>query len=85
MISGYRVKIIATDDRLKMENALAKFQRLYPHIRADWKHEVPYYQVSVGAFKEKLDYQGFLIEVKRDFPGSIPVVADIYKEELLKQ
>jgi len=83
MVKGYRVQIITTDDRRKMENALYKFRQLYPEIQSDWEHKVPYYQVKVGAFKEKLDYQGFLIEIKKDFPGAIPIVADIRKEELL--
>jgi len=83
MVKGYRVQIITTDDRRKMENALHKFRRLYPEIQSDWEHKVPYYQVKVGAFKHKLDYQGFLIDIKKDFPGSIPIVADIRKEELL--
>ncbi len=83
MVKGYRVQIITTDDRRKMENALYKFRQLYPEIQSDWEHKVPYYQVKVGAFKDKLDYQGFLIEIKKDFPGAIPIVADIRKEELL--
>lgn len=82
-IKGYRVQIIATDDRRKMENALYKFRNIYPEINSDWEHNVPYYLVKVGAFKDKLDYQGFLIEIKKDFPGAIPIVADIREEELL--
>lgn len=82
-IKGYRVQIIATDDRRKMENALYKFRNIFPEINSDWEHNVPYYQVKVGAFKDKLDYQGFLIDIKKDFPGAIPIVADIREEELL--
>lgn len=83
VIKGYRVQIITTDDRRTMENALHKFRNLYPEINSDWEHKVPYYVVRVGAFKEKLDYQGFLLEIKRDFPKAIPVGADIREEELL--
>lgn len=83
VVKGYRVQIITTDDRRTMENVLHKFRNLYPEINADWEHKVPYYVVKVGAFKEKLDYQGFLLEIKRDFPKAIPVGADIREEELL--
>lgn len=83
VVKGYRVQIIATDDRRKMENALAKFRNIFPEINSDWEHNVPYYLVKVGAFKDKLDYQGFLIDIKKDFPGAIPIVADIREEELL--
>jgi len=82
-VKGYRIQIITTDDRRKMENALYKFRNLYPEMNSDWEHKIPYYTVKVGAFKEKLDYQGFLIEVKKDFPVAIPISADIRKEELL--
>lgn len=82
-VKGYRIQIITTDDRLKMENALYKFRNLYPEMNSDWEHKIPYYLVKVGAFKEKLDYQGFLIEIKKDFPGAIPIIADIREEELL--
>jgi len=83
VINGYRVQIITTDDRRKMENALYKFRNLYPEINSDWEHKVPYYVVKVGAFKEKLDYQGFLLEIKKDFHSAVPVQADIREEELL--
>ena len=66
-----------------MENALTKFRNLYPEMNSDWEHKIPYYLVKVGAFKEKLDYQGFLIEIKKDFPGAIPIAAEIREEELL--
>ena len=82
-LKGYRIQIITTDDRLEMENALTKFRNLYPEMNSDWEHKIPYYLVKVGAFKEKLDYQGFLIEIKKDFPGAIPIVAEIREEELL--
>jgi len=82
-IKGYRIQIVTTDDRFKMEKALSKFRNLYPEMNSDWEHKIPYYLVKVGAFKEKLDYQGFLIEIKKDFPGAIPIVADIREEELL--
>jgi len=83
VIKGYRIQIITTDDRRMMENALYKFRNLYPDINSDWEHKVPYYVVKVGAFKEKLDYQGFLIEIKKDFHAAVPVQAQIREEELL--
>lgn len=82
-IKGYRIQIVSTDDRRKMENAMYKCKQLYPEMVPDWEHLTPYYFVKVGAFRKKLDYQGFLMEVKKDFPSSIPIIEDIRKEELL--
>lgn len=83
VIKGYRIQIITTDDRRTMENALYKFRNLYPEINSDWEHKVPYYVVKIGAFKEKLHYQGFLLEIKKDFPKAVPILDVIREEELL--
>ena len=83
-IQGWRIQIITTDDRRKMENAMGKFRSLYPDMISDWEHRSPYYLVKVGAFRDKLDYQKFLLEIKQDFPSSIPIIEKVRKEELLR-
>lgn len=83
-VQGWRIQIVTTSDRRKMEKALVKFQRMYPDMIADWTHLNPNYQVKVGAFRDKLDYQGFLLKVKQDFPSALPVKAQLRKEELLR-
>lgn len=83
-VDGWRIQIITTSDRRRMEKALVKFQRMYPDMIADWSHRNPNYQVKVGAFRDKLDYQGFLLKVKQDFPSALPVREQLRKEELLR-
>jgi len=51
-LNGYRVQILATTDRLKLEEAKSKFERIYPYA-ADWKHEPPYYKLRTGAFTDR--------------------------------
>ncbi len=82
-VPGWRIQIITTNDRRKMESARSKFASLYPHIHQSWKHVSPYYQVQIGAYRTKLDLQSFLIELKEEFPNAIPVMDKIRKEELL--
>jgi len=82
-IRGWRIQIITTDDRRQMEKARNKFSGLYPHIRSTWVHESPYYKVKVGAYKNKMDLQGLLYELKKDFRGVIPIVEKIHKKDLL--
>ncbi len=81
---AWRVQIITTNDRRKMENAIAKFEKYWPEYETQWSHENPYYRVKVAAFEEKEDLYAFLLEVKQHFPGAIPVVDDIEKSELVE-
>jgi len=83
-IKGWRIQIITTDDRRKMEQAINKFSVLYPGIEIKWNHMPPYYRVKVGAYENKMQLMGFLLDLKKDFPGVIPVVESIEKAELVR-
>lgn len=82
-VKAWRIQIITTDDRRKMEKARSKFRSLYPDIKSTWVHESPYYKVKVGAYKTKMELQGLLSELKRSFRGVIPIVEKIKKEDLI--
>ena len=82
-IKGYRIQIITTPDRRKMESVRAKFTSMYPNVRMEWEHVSPYYQVRVGAYETKMDLMDFMIELKKQFRDAIPVVSDIEKNELV--
>jgi hypothetical protein len=83
-IQGWRIQLITTNDRRKMEAAREKCAELYPGLKAEWKHVSPYYQVRIGAYRTKLELQSFLIQLKDDFPNAIPVMDQIKKVELLQ-
>lgn len=83
-VKGWRIQIITTSDRREMEKAQAEFGNLYPDMVTDWQHRSPYYMLKTGAFRDKLDYQGFLLEVKQNFPSATPVLEQLRKEELLR-
>ena len=82
-IKGYRIQIITTPDRRKMESAKAKFKNMHPNVYMEWNHVSPYYQVIVGAYETKLDLMDFMIDIKKDFSNAIPVVSDIEKNGLI--
>lgn len=82
-IKGWRIQIITTNDRRKMETARSKFSSMYPDVELKWNHVAPYYRVKVGAYENKMQLMGFLLELKEDFPGVIPVMDDISKSELV--
>ncbi len=84
-VKGWRIQILATTDRQRMEDALRQFGSLYPNIPSDWVHTKPYYKVRAGAFTTKRDALRVLYILKRDYPTAYPVQDDQIKpEELLR-
>ena len=84
-IQAWRIQLVTTNDRRKMEAVRLEFRNLYPEIDLSWKHVSPYYYVQVGAYRTKLELQGFLLELKQDFPNAIPVMVKIRKTELIQK
>ncbi|MEM9544519.1 MAG: SPOR domain-containing protein [Bacteroidota bacterium] len=82
-IKGWRIQIITTNNRRKMEAARSKFLSMYPDIDVIWNHVAPYYRVKVGAYETKMQLMGFLLELKEEFPGVIPVMDNVNKSELI--
>jgi len=82
-IKGWRIQIITTNDRRKMETARGKFSSRYPDVKVKWNHVAPYYRVKVGAYENKMQLMGFLLKLKNSFPGVIPVMDNISKSELV--
>ncbi len=84
-VKGWRIQILATNDRQRMETALRQFGNLYPSIPVDWLHAKPYYKVRAGAFATKRDALRTLYILKQDYPGAYPVQDnEIKPEELLR-
>ena len=83
LIPGYKIQIISTTDRREMDEARAKFIRLFPNYAISWKHIAPNYQVLVGAFRTKSDLMDYINDVRRHFPMSTPVADMIDKKDLI--
>jgi len=84
-VNGWRIQIINTDDRRKMEKAIERFRRYFPQIRnVSWEQVVPYYKVKVSGFKSGLKAQAFLDEVKEYFPSAITVWEKIKESEFIE-
>ncbi len=71
-VSGWRIQILATTDRRKMEEEQRKFMAKYPEIAVDWIHAKPYYKLKAGAFATKSQALPVLHRIKADFPGAFP-------------
>ena len=83
-VKGWRIQILATTDRQRVENALYQFRQFYPNLSADWIHAKPYYKLRAGAFTSRRDALATLSVVKVDYPAAYLVQDNKIKaEELL--
>jgi len=84
-VNGWRIQIISTDDRRKMEKAISKFRYHFPYIKnVSWEQVSPYYRVKVSGFDSKLKAQAFLDEVKEFFPSAITIWEKIDESEFIE-
>lgn len=84
-IAGWRIQLMATTDRQRVEDALEKFKSLYPNIPADWIQSKPYYKLRAGAYTSKRDAIAAQHLLKTDYPTAYPVQDnEIKPEELAK-
>jgi hypothetical protein len=83
-VPGWRVQILATTDRQRLESVQQSFKYHYPNIPVDWEHNRPYYKLQAGAFKTKLDALRLKHILSREYEGLYLVRDDkINKGELL--
>lgn len=82
-VDGYRIQLLATTDRTKMEQEFAKFQRFYPTIAVNWTNERPYYKIVAGAFPDKMSASRLLNRIQRDYRDAYLTRAKFQISELL--
>lgn len=82
-VDGWRLQILATTDRQRLESALQRFKNDYPSIRVDWVHSKPYYKLRAGAFASRSEAERLKYVLSRDYSGLYPVKDKINERELL--
>ncbi|MBK8921672.1 MAG: SPOR domain-containing protein [Saprospirales bacterium] len=84
-IEGWRLQLLSTTDRQRVEAGKSQFLSLYPTVPADWVHEKPYYKLRVGAFLTRQEAMSFLVEIKDAYPGAYPARdANIHPRDFLE-
>ncbi len=81
-INGWRIKLVSTTDRRKMERTHYAFRQQFPSLNPKSKYENPYYSLKVGAFENRFDLEPLLVEIKSYFPEAIPFRDRVLKSEL---
>lgn len=83
-VEGWRIQILATNDRQKLESARQAFQYRYPNVPVNWVHNRPWYQLRAGAFSTKLEALRLKYILSQDYTGIYPVKDDnIQPKELI--
>lgn len=80
-INGYRVQIFfdAGNNSLKKAEAeAAHFQTLFPTDTAYISFTEPYYKVRVGDFRTRLEAEGYMQKILKDYPNAF-VIQDIIR------
>lgn len=71
-VDGWRIQIVSSTDRRKIEEMKTSFSQKFPNIPIISQHTPPYYKIKVGAFPTKLEAMGLLYKIKQEVPGAYP-------------
>ena len=73
MIDGFRVQLVASNDRRKAEEIQAAFTSRYPGVHVGIVQQAPYYKVRVGGFANRSDAMSYLQKIKSSHPDAYVV------------
>lgn len=71
-VEGWRVQVISTTDRQRLESVRQSIKIRYPYLSTSWVHNRPYYRLRAGAFATKLEALRLQHLLREYYPGSIP-------------
>ena len=83
-VEGWRVQILATTDRNRLETVESAFKVNYPSVPVDWVHTKPYYKLRAGAFQTKQEAERLKHTLERQFEGVYLVKDKVSENELLR-
>jgi len=84
-IAGWRVQIMASTDRVAVEQARNRFRMEYPETAATVVQEQPYYKLRIGAFRTKQEALLFITQLM-GYAGAYPAKdPHIHPRDFLEQ
>lgn len=75
--SGYRILVTSSNNRNKVIEAKTKIYREYPELKAYMMYQAPFFRLKVGNFRDRVEAEGYLDQLKRLFDTNIYVVPDV--------
>lgn len=84
-VKGWRVQVMASTDRVQVEQGRTRIRLEFPEVAANWIQEQPYYKLRVGAFRTRQEALAF-IDLLNNWPGAYPVKDNkIHPRDFLEQ
>lgn len=80
-LKGWRIQILSTTDRERLEQVRTRFRTQYPYLSVVSQHNRPYYMLRVGAFTDKLE----AIRLQQFLRSSYPTAYLIQDDEIEPQ
>ncbi len=71
-VAGWRIQVLASTDRRKVEAAYSSFNGRFPEYPCEWGHSKPYYKLKAGAFLTRLDAIAAVKKIKRYYRTALP-------------
>lgn len=82
IVDGFRIQLLATTDRTKVDESQSVFNSRYPGVYNGWSQAKPYYRVRVGAFTSRSEATSFLQKIKKDYPDAYIVPDRVKTSEI---
>lgn len=82
-VPGWRVQILATTDRQRMEQTRQRFAMNYPTLPISYVHTKPYYKLRAGAFESKAEAERLKQLLDQEFAGVYLVRDEIPIREII--
>ena len=71
-VSGWRIQVMASTDRRKVEAAYSSFNGRFPEYPCEWVQAKPYYKLKAGAFLTRLEAVAAVKRIKRYYRSALP-------------
>ncbi len=68
-VDGWRVQILATTDRNRLNTVESEFKVNYPSVLVDWVHTKPYHKLRAVPFQTKQEAERLKYTLVRQFEG----------------
>ena len=83
MIDGFRIQLMATTDRRKVDQVMSSFSSLYQGVPVTWSQAQPYYRIRVGAFAKRDGAANYLQTIKKNYPDAYIVTDKVSVAEVM--
>jgi hypothetical protein len=82
-IDGFRIQLMATTDRRKVDQMMSSFSARYTDMPVSWSQAAPYYRVRAGAFVSRDGAAKYLQNIKKDYPDAYIVTDKVKTTEIM--